>query len=65
MAKKQETSSQPFPSKEANSNGKTVERIELVTEEITNRAFATTTVLAEILARGDDRRYVTHWGINE
>jgi hypothetical protein len=39
--------------------------IEAITREIADRASATTAVLQEILARGDERHYATHWGINE
>ena len=41
------------------------EMIELITRDITTRALTTTSVLQEILTRGDERRYTTHWGINE
>ena len=65
MAKKQEPSQQQVPSTESERLNQAGETIELTTAEIATRAATTTTLLEEILARVDERRYVTHWGINE
>jgi hypothetical protein len=65
MAKKQAPSQQQVPSKESEYLDRSVETIELTTAEIATRAATTTTLLEEMLARVDERRYVTHWGINE
>lgn len=58
----------PFPEEPATETQiqiQPTEMIEFTTREITTRAFTTTSVLQEILARGEDRHYATHWGINE
>ncbi len=38
---------------------------EPVTDSNDFRAFATTSTLAEILEREDERYHISHWGINE
>ena len=65
MAKKQAPSQEQVPSTESDYLNQSVASIELTTAEITIRADTTTTLLEEILARIDERRYATHWGINE
>ena len=65
MAKQQAPSQQQVPSKESEDLSRSVESFELTTAEIAIRADTTTTLLGEILAQVDERRYATHWGINE
>jgi len=65
MAKIQTPFRQNIPSNDAPNEYQHVESIELITAEISSRASTTTTVLREILARGDDMHYARHWGINE
>jgi len=65
MAKQQPLSPEPIPSTELVNRNVPVDPIESTLKEIDARASTTTTVLHEILAQSDDRRYAYHWGINE
>jgi len=65
MATRKMPSPKEVPSTETQDQSQPVESFELITAEISNRASTTTTLLQEMLARGDDRRYAQHWGINE
>ncbi len=65
MTKKEPPSPQPIPSTDAETRDALVDSMETTLVELETRASTTTTVLQEILAHGDERRYVNHWGINE
>jgi hypothetical protein len=65
MAKKQAPSQQQVPSTESEYLSQSVESLELTPPEIADHISTDTTVPEEIRARGDERRYSTHWGINE
>ena len=65
MAKKQAPSQQQVPSTESEYLNQSVESLELTPPEIVNHTSTSTTVPEEIRARGEERRYATHWGINE
>jgi hypothetical protein len=65
MAKQPAPSQQPVPATEPEDQDRSVEPFELTPAALANRTSTSTTVPEEILARGDDRRYATHWGINE
>lgn len=65
MTKQDLPSPQPIPPSEVEDRSSTVASIEATLLELETRASTKTSVLQEILARGDDRPYVHHWGINE
>ncbi len=65
MAKQDISFPQSIPSTELDSQNVPVDSIESALVEIDTRASTTTTVLQEILAQSEDRRYTYHWGINE
>jgi hypothetical protein len=65
MAKQVAPPEQPLHPAELQEEVRPLESSELAPSSLTSRVSASTTVLEEILARGDDRRYATHWGINE
>jgi hypothetical protein len=65
MAKEQAPSQQQVPSTESEYLNEFVELFALTPPEILNRTSTSTTVPEAIRARGDERSYATHWGINE
>ena len=65
MARQQPPSPQAIPSTDGESHNEPVDWIETTWGDIEARASTNTKVLLEMLAQGDDRYYVHHWGINE
>ncbi len=65
MASQDTRSANPIPSTDAEDRKLPVDWMETSQVELEARASTTTMVLQEILARGEDRYYVHHWGINE
>jgi hypothetical protein len=65
MAEQQTPSPELIPSTEVEKLNEPVDSIGRIPLDLDTRASTTTTVLQEILARGDDRYYAHHWGINE
>jgi len=65
MAKEQAPSQQQVPSTESEYLNEFVEPLALTPPETANRTSTSTTVPEAIRARGDERHYATHWGINE
>ena len=65
MAKKQAPSQQQVPSTESDYLNESLELFELTPPETASHTSTGTTVPEEIRARGDERHYATHWGINE
>ncbi len=65
MAKQQTPSPESAPAPEVEKFNLPVDPIEPILRDLETRASTTTSVLQEILARGDDRYYTHHWGINE
>jgi hypothetical protein len=65
MAKNTTPSQQQVPSPESEYLNQSVESIGLTPPEIVNRTSTGTIVHEEISAPSDERRYATHWGINE
>jgi hypothetical protein len=65
MAKNEFPFPEPAPSLEAENLNPPAESLTLAAAEIATRAHTTLSGFEEALARGDDRRYANHWGINE
>ena len=65
MAKNTAPSQQQVPSTESERLIQSEESYELTPPESVNRTSTGTTVPEEIRARSEERRYATHWGINE
>lgn len=65
MAEQQTPSQEPIPSTDREDQNLPAESVEPTLRDLDARASTTTTLLQAILADGDDRLYVRHWGINE
>ena len=65
MAKEQAPSQQQIPSTESEHLNEFVEPFALTPLAVLIGTSTGTTVPEEIRAQGDERRYATHWGINE
>jgi hypothetical protein len=65
MAKQEAPTHLPILSTEPENSTPPAESLESNAAELTNRATATSTLLAEMMAQLDDRHYPNHWGINE
>ena len=65
MAKNDFPFPDPIPSPETEEQALRADPLAVATAEIVARATTGLTGFEEMLTRGDDRRYATHWGINE
>jgi len=65
MAKEQAPSQQQIPSTESEHLNEFVEPFALTPPEVLIRTSTSKKVPEAIRARDDERRYATHWGINE
>lgn len=65
MAKQETPSPESIPSTDLKNLNLPVDSLQPILLDLDARASTTTTVLQEILAEGDDRYYIRHWGINE